>query len=332
MYLLSLFLTLLIMVPVYSQTGQKSLSDSLYVVMTKDGVILGKKSDLIKSFSKSLSILFKELEQDEVTFDNINFYECIIATIQSMDSQVIQNKDTVQSIVKTCFNSSMKPNLEEKLGKIVLIRLCKDSIITKNDFSSKIGLVGGESIDLFCDCFASKVMTVEKSKRQEFMDGDPTNNLVFPCIQLAQSKSRQNNDIYNPNDIIGSVDSSTIELLKIGDSKMVQIAIGDIAKYYLLDTGSDLLLIDDKSEQELINSKKLLPSMFIGERQLSLADNRQVNAKIYKINKVKIGDYIVRNVEIGVIENGSLLCGMSLLKKFRHWKIDSEVNALKLFK
>jgi predicted aspartyl protease len=72
--------------------------------------------------------------------------------------------------------------------------------------------------------------------------------------------------------------------------------------------------------------------MFIGEKQLTLADNRQVNAKIYKINNVRIGDYIVRNIEIGVIENGFLLCGMSLLKKFKDWKIESELNVLKLFK
>lgn len=331
MNLLSLLLTLLLAVPVYSQTGPNTLSDSSDIVKTKDGIILGKKSDLIKSFSRSVSD-FKKMEQAGVTFDTTNFYECVITAIQSLDNQVIQKKDTVQSIVKTCFFSSMKLNLEEKLGKIILIKLCKDSMIIKNDLSRKIGLESSESIDSYCECFADKIMTVEKSKRQEYINGDINNILVFPCIQLAQSKARQNNDIYNPNDIIGSVDSSNIKLLKIGDHKMVQITIGDITKYYILDTGSDLLLIDKISEQELINNKKLLPSMFIGEKQFSLADNRKVNAKVYNIDKVSIGSYTVKNVEIGVIENGALLCGMSLLQKFRHWKIDSEINVLKLFK
>jgi predicted aspartyl protease len=181
-------------------------------------------------------------------------------------------------------------------------------------------------------------LKIGDSKRKEVINewkslsGEYNNGVVFPCIQLAQNKARQKNDMYNPNDIIGSVDSSTIELLRIGDSKMVQVTIGDITKYYVLDTGADLLIIDDKSEHELISNKKLLPSMFIGEKQLTLADNRQVNAKIYKINNVRIGDYIVRNIEIGVIENGFLLCGMSLLKKFKDWKIESELNVLKLFK
>jgi len=305
----------------------------LDIVKTKDGFVLGKKSDLNKVLLYPLSDdrLKTKIQEAGGTFDTTNFYNCLISKIETLDPRILSNLDSTNALSTDCFLSSIKFKPKEQLEEYLIMKYCRDSL-AKHDELNKIGMDDAESIDSFCACFTKRVLSIEESNRQEIMDGDVTNNLILPCIHLAQSKSRKKNDVYNPNEIIGSLDSSTLNLLKIGDHKMVQITIGDITKYYLLDTGSDLLLIDDKSEQELINSKKLLPSMFIGERQLSLADNRQVNAKIYKINKVKIGDYIVRNVEIGVIENGSLLCGMSLLKKFRHWKIDSEVNALKLFK
>ena len=291
------------------------------------------KSDILK-------VVLKDFNNSKIPgfdIDTTNCIECLETNFESLDKDAPFKMDTVSYIVKACISRSIK--IKDSIAiNIALSEFCKDSLTKIRSDLKKLSIEGEESLATYCDCFAKNLLKIEKSKLREVINewkslsGEYNNGVVFPCIQLAQNKARQKNDMYNPNDIIGSVDSSTIELLRIGDSKMVQVTIGDITKYYVLDTGADLLIIDDKSEHELISNKKLLPSMFIGEKQLRLADNRQVNAKIYKINNVRIGDYIVRNIEIGVIENGFLLCGMSLLKKFKDWKIESELNVLKLFK
>jgi predicted aspartyl protease len=313
---------------VFFKEGTKNLLETCFYNSLKID-----KSYIAKIVLKELSSL-KYLGYD---IDTINCIDCLVSKYESLGKDALFNKDTVSFIINGCVFSSMRINKDSVL-RIALLEFCKDSLAKIRSDLKKLSIEGEESLETYCDCFAKNLLKIGDSKRKEVINewkslsGEYNNGVVFPCIQLAQNKARQKNDMYNPNDIIGSVDSSTIELLRIGDSKMVQVTIGDITKYYVLDTGADLLIIDDKSEHELISNKKLLPSMFIGEKQLTLADNRQVNAKIYKINNVRIGDYIVRNIEIGVIENGFLLCGMSLLKKFKDWKIESELNVLKLFK
>ena len=51
-----------------------------------------------------------------------------------------------------------------------------------------------------------------------------------------------------------------------------------------------------------------------------------------KVKNIVIGDYIVSDVEIAIFDNGSLLCGISLLDKFKKWEIDKSSNSLILYK
>ena len=50
------------------------------------------------------------------------------------------------------------------------------------------------------------------------------------------------------------------------------------------------------------------------------------------IDKIKIGDYSVSDVEIAIIDDGALLCGISFLDVFEKWEIDKNSKTLILYK
>jgi predicted aspartyl protease len=50
------------------------------------------------------------------------------------------------------------------------------------------------------------------------------------------------------------------------------------------------------------------------------------------VDNITIGDYVLNNVVIAVIDEGSLLCGKSFLDKFKKWELDKENNFLILYK
>ena len=84
------------------------------------------------------------------------------------------------------------------------------------------------------------------------------------------------------------------------------------------------MIIDSKLEQKLIQKGKLKQSDYVGTTWYALADNSTIPAKIVKLNNIKIGDYIVDNVYVSIIEHGGYLCGMGLLKKFKIWELTNE--------
>jgi predicted aspartyl protease len=51
-----------------------------------------------------------------------------------------------------------------------------------------------------------------------------------------------------------------------------------------------------------------------------------------KLDNVIIGDYTINNVVVAIIEDGVLLCGKSILDKFKKWEIDQNNKLLILFK
>ena len=51
-----------------------------------------------------------------------------------------------------------------------------------------------------------------------------------------------------------------------------------------------------------------------------------------KIKEIEIGDYIINDVVIGIIDEGALLCGISFLDLFKKWEIDKDSNSLILYK
>lgn len=51
-----------------------------------------------------------------------------------------------------------------------------------------------------------------------------------------------------------------------------------------------------------------------------------------KVKRLKLGDYMLNNVIVAVIEEGGMLCGKSLFDKFRIWKFYENDRILIVYK
>ena len=81
-------------------------------------------------------------------------------------------------------------------------------------------------------------------------------------------------------------------------------------------------------ERDLVARNLIRESDYVGTSSVQLADNSVRECKVVNLSQIKIGDYFVNNVEALILENGSLLCGLSLLEKFRTYNFNSSSNIL----
>ena len=100
----------------------------------------------------------------------------------------------------------------------------------------------------------------------------------------------------------------------------------------MLQMGASDIIIDRDFERELLLNGVLSRKDYLGKADYIMANNKVVNADLVKIEKIEIGDYIINDVVIGIIDEGALLCGISFLDLFKKWEIDKDSSSLILYK
>ena len=122
-------------------------------------------------------------------------------------------------------------------------------------------------------------------------------------------------------DITGNAFSSEIVLIDyLGLGFKIKIDIDGITKYFLFDTGAADLIIDRDFERDLLINGSGNKDSYLGKNIYIMANNEEVEADMLKVNRLKLGDYMINNVIVAVIDEGGMLCGKSLFDKFRTWK------------
>jgi hypothetical protein len=317
--------------------------DSSNIIRSKEGMVIGTKSTLSKAV---LPLSFvKKIESLGVEIDTSKMYNCIFdlysqtkydVIIGSSKGSLTNDRKTMVNQFEDCLTNSLSLN---HFTKETIFKHCRDVIFKEPRYQNLISVsTNVNSFNTICECFATNSLLNEESKRETirtFLDEKRLDSILIPCLPKAKShviRQDINKSLYDINDIEGSKDSTNIPLIQIGNRQMVKISIGSSSKPFIFDAGFDYLVINKELEKTLLQEKILESSKKYDERLIKIADNTQAKLKFYKIDKVKIGDFKVRNVEIGVIDNGYLRCGLSLLNKFKKWKIDLESNTLTLFK
>ena len=208
-------------------------------------------------------------------------------------------------------------------------------------------IIPDEMIKEYCLCALKKLFDEGYTMGQlnditdEF--SETFNEIALPCMQpiiffLEEISSYISDDEnepinnYNKNDILGDKYMSAIKLNDFSGNYKIKINIDGIVKYFLFDTGATELFINKDIEKELISNGSLKKNQYISDIEVVLADNSVVYAKRFIIDNIKIGDYLVNNVVVAVLEEGYLLCGLGLLEKFRKWDFNKESEVLKIYK
>jgi hypothetical protein len=191
---------------------------------------------------------------------------------------------------------------------------------------------------LFCNC-AADILEQRKITLEKFDDlSNPSsllyNEVAYRCGSpyLDVSDFAKDWKASNANDISGpSIDS--VQVISVMGIHKTKIRIGGELRVWMIDSGASDLLVSDEFAK-LLKAKGVLSEFnFIGEGRYSLADDRIISCKRYKIDGVQIGHLTVNNVVLSVSKDAKeFLLGKSVLNKFTEWSIDNKNNLLILRK
>ena len=325
---------------VYSQF-KKNDDKNLYF---KDGTLFGNKYELATSCAKKVK------DEYSADFNNqYNYCSCFLTfitkhyTYAEFNEVLKSNKDFVSEIIKSkdkelidelkiCGNSLIKEieptynlaSINEKFGE-VFIKGCIYDVentpgINRNEFN----------INLYCECLSDE-FTKEGLKVSNIKDFKDTNSVLFnEIIAKCANKSKIIISPEKTNDIISSEKNENIKLI----NNKVKIKIGNISKYFTIDSGASNIAISSDFERELLLEGLIKKENYNDDENFVLANGSTIKCKIIILNNIEIGDFIVNNVKIAIINNTNtdLLLGKSFLDKFKKWSIDNENNTLYLEK
>lgn len=325
------------------------------VIKTKDNVILGLRNDFVSSCASSTEQEIIDINGYYV--NTTNYCECVsdslIPTLYSFEIEKAIKNDKMMDlflneknlkIIMTCVEGNvtfdddfiLKDEYLTEIGQKAGINNCVAEIMSDPDIREVLSTKAAED---YCACAVNKLFSLGYTYKDylelENEDSEVFNETILPCLDkfLYDLSLFESNAIYNSDDIIGNDYSSNIPLVNYYEQGYkVKISIDGISKYYLLDTGASNLIINRDVERDLLINGSLTKKDYLGTELYSLANNQNVTAQLVRLNNIKIGEYVVNNVTAAIIDDGSLLCGIGLLEKFRKWELDNGEEMLILYR
>ena len=326
---------------------------SAQVLKTKDGISMGERSEFIAICTAGMD----EYVADGLELESYKYCACVcdnlIPTINSWEFSRAMKEDRLMDlfqedgrseIVANCVGGNVEINGDYRFDSFenserqsnVAIQACIEEIMNdeamNNEFSEVLAYE-------YCECATIKLFTAGYTYNDlleiEDENSETFNEIVVPCLnEVMNNKAEFNSsNLYNVDDIGGGDYRSLVPLTDyLGLGYKVKITISGVTKYYLLDTGSSDLLIDRETERELLLNGDLKRENYLSKTAYTLANNQTVQGQEVKIDNITIGDYTVNNVVISIVDEGSLLCGISFLDKFKKWELDKQNKVLILYK
>ena len=134
---------------------------------------------------------------------------------------------------------------------------------------------------------------------------------------------------YNPKDIIGEIESTTIRLDKLGDGSElyhISLLIGDIKEDFIFDTGATTISLSVDFLNKLKEGGVEVKQLDIYGATAELANGQKDPIDYALLNNIRIGDYVLNNVVVMVSENEefNLLFGGGVLNKFSDWNVSKK--------
>jgi clan AA aspartic protease (TIGR02281 family) len=112
----------------------------------------------------------------------------------------------------------------------------------------------------------------------------------------------------------------------------VKLTIGGNSSYFYLDTGASDLILTKDLYNKYEASGNIHASDFLGYKQYQMADGSFITAEMYTLHDIQIGEYIVKESKVGVVESGVSLLGTGFLANFKDWEVSRENKTLILLK
>jgi clan AA aspartic protease (TIGR02281 family) len=314
---------------------------------------LGERKEFISSCVKGYK---SAVDRNGVSIDAKQYCSCvcdnllpklhssdILASIENDDIAGLLTKDENLEIIMECLegNSGITKDFKyedgdsrnKELEKQIAVRVCVKGIQEDKELSSQVSPFGAQK---YCSCVIDNIyemgLTYEQVEQIDQENSEAFNKAVLPCAEFLlmagdsdSSGTLTDSDVLlSPDsDIIGPDTSSVVLMDYFNKGYKLLLTIGGVERYFLFDTGASDLIIDRETERELLLNGAIKKDDYRGTTKYALANKDEVKAQIIILDNVKIGDFVVNNVRAAVIEDGSLLCGKSLIDKFSKYEINT---------
>ncbi len=324
-------------------------------IRTKDGVSMGKRSEFIRECAEAVN---EEMQNVfGIQFEPYYLCSCVcdelIPRLYSWEIMEAYEEDVMMDLFIKNKNLDILINcLQDHLEfdddfifdtsfitdeeKEEDIKACVKEYLNDPELKHLLPI---ENARYFCQCIIERLYSEGFSYKEvlevDREDGRFHNEILITCFQEAMREMLEEAayNTYVPGDIRGRSEKSIIQLIDyLGSGYKIKIIIAGISRYYLFDTGATDLIIDREIERELLLNGIIRREDYLGTQPYFLADNTLVEAQMVRIDGLVIGDYTVDNVVVAIFDNGALLCGKSLLDKFKKWEFDGESKTLILYK
>ena len=328
-------------------------------IYSKDNVNLGDREDFITTCVRSGD---KVINLNGVDIQMTSYCSCVcdqlMPELYSWEMEEAFENNALMALFTTdknlkillgCATSNVKvgdnynfghKSFEEYSEAEILIGIKSCVFEAEKDYELQ-ELFTSNEIYSYCSCAIERLIregyTMGQLNEIDDENSEVFNEITLPCIEnlLIEKEPTSTSFIneYSIEDISGNKYMTEIRLSNfLGNGYKIKINIDGVVKYFLFDTGATDLIIDSDLERELIFNGSIEKEDYLGEQEFVLADESIVTGRVVKLNNVKVGDYIVDNVIVSVLDEGSLLCGLGLLDKFRKWDFIKGSETLKIYK
>ena len=334
------------------------------IVKSEDGVVIGDRKDFIRTCTASGLKTAQELNIGDVSIGWREYCGCVVdklipnITSKELMDAYLENdimsiffKEDNLEFLMTCVegfasdNETALNDLELKINNNPRIAKAQRDLSLKecikgfyeNTPGEYESLISENQIIDYCNCAVDKMFEGEYTfgdmLQVDNENSDSYNEIVVPCINEILESNSILNDFSTKLKVAGGGATSRVPLVDyLGNGYKLKINIDGVESYFLLDTGASDIIINRDIERELLLNGALSRKDYIGKTEYIMANNQSVEAQIIRVDKIKIGDYSVSDVEIAIIDDGSLLCGISFLDIFKKWEIDKNSKTLILYK
>ena len=184
----------------------------------------------------------------------------------------------------------------------------------------------GREIEI-CSCMFSRMVGQGMTDYQDLLNPDsPAMVEVFDaCVADAGLKPAR----YNTG-LSGWGCSGMMRVPVVPSSKgyRLKLSVGGTERYVVIDSGASELFIN-RDWLELIEQRVDVVRGVHYSRAI-IADGSEVVIEVVRLPEIEIGNCTMRNVYVGVMDQGGMLCGLGFLELFGGWRIDAVAGELVL--
>ncbi|MFM7311219.1 MAG: aspartyl protease family protein [Flavobacteriales bacterium] len=340
------------------------------VIYSKDGVAMGDRSDFVKACVDGANASTINMNGIEINAERYCGCVCdlIIPRILSTDLMQAKTQDDILNVffagdnfalLMACVEDNVTVTSEFDFGQVgdnafahdIAVKTCAEEM--KRSWGSDISMSEGQA-ESYCECMLMKfeernirfsdldslraandpgMIQIQLDCFSMFME-DSAEPMMDPPTEMAPllAEDVQIHNRYDPAKIEGKNSSCKVSLVQDGGLWYLPLTINGLQDNFLFDTGAADLVMSRSLYDELVLAGEMGFADHMGQQYYELANGEHVWCDMVNARSVVIGNFIVHDVMIGVMDEGGMLCGISFFSKFKDWEWKPNKGVITLYR